>query len=126
MIKSVRLRFSLATLLLVVSWSAPVLWLNTTALVPPPLDDSDNNECSGIADIGFGWPWEYTRTLVGCVDSYQRVRVEPAMLSNYRALVGDAVVGILLVAVLTCTSAFLLRRASHVFRRAESPVACPL
>jgi hypothetical protein len=123
--KPYRFRFSLATLLLAVVWSAGVVWLNTT----PRVMIVKIPEASGKDPLGrpwhqmlipiaqWGWPWVYAGT-------FQRrplPRCPPGITAPW-ALVGDVAVGSLLVAVLTWASSLLLRRVGiAAFVRKDVP-----
>lgn len=101
-----RFQFSLATLLLLAMWSAVVFWLNTRSQVTPIPGHS-------LLILKFGCPWHYADFACDPVFDPGMERLH----SDYDALAGDAVVGALLVVVLTWGSTFLLRVAKHVFRR---------
>jgi len=111
-----QIRFSLATLLLAVVWSAVVVWLNTTA-GEVRVDDPNAPFGPGYRWLHYGWPLAYACDVC-------RINVPPngVHFGWYPwALVGDVVVGVLLVTVLTWGSGFVVRGAKHVFRRDEPP-----
>jgi hypothetical protein len=111
--KSARFRFSLATMLLVVTWFAVVLGIMTRSRVQLMRLPGRDLE---IVITYYGWPW------VCAVDERWRIGPPGSYLSfSYWRLVGDAVVGLLLVSVLTWSSRYLWRRAKHGFRRPQSP-----
>ena len=114
MTKQARFQFSLSTFMLVVLWSAVVLGIITQHRVQ--LWKLNVQE---IVVTYYGWP------LVCAVDERTRIGPPSHYLSFvgpwYWRLVGDVVVGLLLVSVLTWGSGYLLRRATHGFRRPQSP-----
>lgn len=118
MTKLPRFRFSLATLLLVVSWSAVMLWMNTTPCV---VNRDQPTETLELLTAYYGWPWAYALkvVLVGIGGELPPISGVDVKWWPW-ALVGDAVVGVLLVALLTWALKYLWRHAKHVFRRAES------
>lgn len=102
MTKLARLRFSLATLMLVLLWSAVVLGIVTASR--DELLKFDGHE---VWITYYGWPW------VCAVDERSRIGPSshhPAFVGPWCwRLIGDAVVGLLLVAVLTWGSWYLWR-----------------
>jgi hypothetical protein len=104
------LQFSLRTLLIVVAWSAVVVWMNTT----PHYSEASTSS----SRVTFGWPWTYNlgyrfssesfysdarnRYTVPKLPLYKRV--------NYWAVVADVAVGVLLVTALTAASEGVFRR----------------
>jgi hypothetical protein len=122
----------LATLLIAMAWSGVVVWLNTRSHVTRPLQQiilpADNLERPDDFMVvnDFGWPWDYTTF----IDSYP-VSPRSARLrsqSNFENLgwsrwnlAGDAVVGVILVVVLTWASSQLLRRVTSRLRRNRLP-----
>jgi hypothetical protein len=116
--KLARFRFSLAALLLLVMWSAVVLWLNTT---PGEVRENNPNVAfgPGYRWLHYGWPLTYAWDVC-------RLYAPPngVHFAWYSwALVVDTVVGILLVAVLTWGSGDLWRRVKHIYRCVKSPPA---
>ena len=113
MTKLARFRFSLATMLLMVAWSAAVVRMNTTprfTVIEIFAPKGYTGNLPGPYTLrGYGWPW-------ACA-SY-RTHLE----WSCRALVGDAVVAVLLVTVLTWSSRHLWRRIKRVFCPAEPPL----
>jgi hypothetical protein len=121
MTKLPRLRFSLATLLLVVSWSAVMLWVNTTPCVVNRDQPTETLELWGAY---YGWPWAYNLGIILVGIGGERPPINRVDVKWWPwAMVGDAVVGVLLVALLTWGSGYLWRRVRHGFRRAESTPA---
>jgi hypothetical protein len=120
-----RFRFSLMTLLLAITWSGVVAWMNVT----PRLDFScftnveyeDNGlppeswSAPGAAE--YGWPWAYGLCCGLFHPADELPRLQMGMIGRYRALAGDVAVGVLLVAVLTWGSSQLLRRVGARLRR---------
>lgn len=114
MTKLPRFRFSLATLLLLVSLSAVVVWLNATA-GEVRVDDPNAPFGPGYRSLHYGWPLTYAWDVC-------RINAPPNgvhFVWYSWALVFDTAVGILLVAMLTWGSGFLVR-VKHVFRRANN------
>jgi hypothetical protein len=105
-----RFRFSLATLLLVVMWSAVVLWINTTT------PDAENVSEAYLVVHYHGWPWVYAWR--ECLTPARNAEDASMLIESYWALAGDAFVGVLLVASLTWVSRFLVRRAGFLNRLA--------
>ncbi len=114
MTKQARFQFSLSTFMFVAMWSAVVLGIITQHRVQTLKLNGQE-----IVLAYYGWP------IVCAVD--ERTRVGPPHYSFsfvgpwYWRLVGDVVVCLLLVSVLTWGSGYLLRRATHGFRRPQSP-----
>jgi hypothetical protein len=110
MTKQARFQFSLSTFMLVVLWSAVVLGIITQHRVQ--LWKLNVQE---IVVTYYGWP------LVCAVDERTRIGPPSHYLSFvgpwYWRLVGDVVVGLLLVSVLTWGSGYLMRRATHGLSR---------
>ena len=112
---SVRFRFRLATLLLLVAWSAVALWLNVTPRVSSYEVAADTfffgvkgNDAFERHVARWGWPCCYAGD-----SSSQRAslsRLPPDGQIDYRALFLDTAVGVLLVAALTWGSSQVLRR----------------
>jgi hypothetical protein len=115
MTRPTRFRFSLSTLLLAVVWSAVVVWLNTTA-GEVRVDDPNAPFGPGYRWLHYGWPLAYAWDV--CPINVPPNGVHFAWYSW--ALVGDAAVGVLMVAVLTWGSRFVVRRVKHVFSRANN------
>jgi len=105
-----RFRFSLATSLLVIAWSAVVLRLNTRPHESYQLD-YDIEQLRHVTLLEIGWPWRHLHFLA--IDG---VAFYEPFVPDYWALAGDTVVGILFVALLTWGSAFFLRRAGRLLR----------
>lgn len=110
------LQFSLRTMLIVVAWSAVVVWMNTT---PHYSEDS-----RWLSRVKFGWPWTYDSGYHFSAKSFYsdpRNRYSFPELplyksDNYWALVSDVAVGVLLVTALTVASEGAFRRVRHVSR----------
>jgi hypothetical protein len=119
MTKLPRFRFSLATLLLLVSWSAVVVWIN---IMPCVVHRDQPTETLELLAAYYGWPWAYALKIILVGIGGERPPISGVDVQWWPwALVGDAVVGILLVATLTWGSGLVVRRVKHVFRRVESP-----
>ncbi len=117
-----RFRFSLATLLLLVAWSAVALWMNVTPRV------SSHQVAAGTWVFGvevseaferhvarWGWPCCYAAD-----SSFERAslsRLPPRGQIDYRALFLDIAVGVLLIGALTWGSSQVLRRVGVRLRR---------
>jgi len=104
-----RFRFSLATFMLVVMWSAVALGIITQHRVE--LWKVNDRE---VVVTYYGWPF------VCAVGEWTDLPSHHLSFLYWR-LVGDVVVGLLLVSVLTWGSGYLLRRANHGYRRRQSP-----
>ena len=119
MTKLPRFRFSLATMLLMMAWSAVVVWINITPCVAYRDQPTETLE---LLTAYFGWPWAYALKIVLVGIGGERPPIDQVDVTWWPwALAGDAVVGVLLVAMLTWGSGFVVRRVKHVFRRVESP-----
>jgi hypothetical protein len=109
--RRLRCRFSLATLLVAVMWSAVVLWLDTSpGEVPGKINEAFG---PGYRWLHYGWPFTYAWYVT-------RLRVTPTGLPfawHSWALVADVAIGLLFVVVLTWTSSLLLRRITARLRR---------
>jgi len=91
----------MGTMLLIVGWSAVVVWLNVRpriyglymvgSLTPAP------KEPTGTCFVEYGYPW-------ACWFTWGE-----AFTIHYRALAGNIAIGLLAVAVLTFASKYLVR-----------------
>jgi hypothetical protein len=119
---SPRLQFSLATLLLLVTWSAALLSMNVLPRV------SLYKVAAGGMDFGFevsedferhvarwGWPCRYA--VDSSLERASLSRLPPHGQIDYRALFLDTAVGVLIVAALTWATNQLLRRVGARLRR---------
>jgi hypothetical protein len=125
----VRPQFSLATLLIAMAWSGVAVRVNTTPYILEhwhyatsanvvQVDYSKSENVFG--PFGYGWPWRFAWAshFYKLSDSD---RFRPYWMWSCGRLVGDAAVGVLLVAVLTWGSTQLLRRVTSRFRRGRLP-----
>jgi hypothetical protein len=95
-VKLPRFRFSLATLLIAVTWSAVVVWMNVTPR-------------AWERGVGRGYPLFYTS-----IFAIHYFEYEPPCYWDSWSLAWDAVIALLLVVVLTWVSKFLLRHAGFL------------
>ena len=107
-LRLVRPRWTLGTMLLIVGWSAVVVWLNSK----PRRDDRlryINGQGRYFHGIKYGCPWTFAGSphLYDPADAIPRYRPE----LTYRSwpLAGNIAIGLLAVAVLTFASKYLLR-----------------
>jgi hypothetical protein len=117
----VRFRFSLATLLLVLTLSAVVLWLNTRSQVTHgeiALTDLQTGTQT-VGNASLGWPWCFAVFFSMSTSEIEQVEF------SYSALAYDAVVALLLIVVLTWASNQLLRRVTSRLRRGRFPADSP-
>jgi hypothetical protein len=108
-VKAARFRFSVGTLLIVVMWSAVVSWMNTRPGHPSPyVTWNSSRSFVHSLDWNYGWPL----TCVTCRTDYrpeQLARGAVPVAWYPWNVVANVAIGVLLVAVLTWGSAFLLR-----------------
>ena len=85
-------------MLLIVGWSAVVVWLNSRP----------RHQTRTFHGVEYGWPWTLagSRHLYDPVDAIPRYR--PELTFNYRALAANIAIGLLTVAILTLASKYLL------------------
>ena len=100
-----RFQFGLATLLLAISWSSVVLWLN---IRPREVFHLEFNaqQFKHVKLLEIGWPWGHLNYL-----DIDGVAFYDPLIPDYWALAGDTAVGVLFVALLTVGPALLLHRA---------------
>jgi len=95
-------------MLLVVGWSAVVVWLNVTPRIMGSVPDE---EYLVPAVVQYGCPWSYagcfTMLTHGHWIGYPSFR--PQMTHSYWPLAGNIAIGLLAVAVLTWASKYLVR-----------------
>jgi hypothetical protein len=118
----IRPQFSLATLLIAMAWSGVAVWVNITPRVRSE-EIINIIDLPGVRfqyyDARWGWPCYYAgdsstdRTSLSQLPTHGRI--------HYRAMLLDAVVGVLLVVVLTWASSQLLRRVTSRLRRGRLP-----
>ncbi|MCY2987006.1 MAG: hypothetical protein NTY19_03950 [Planctomycetota bacterium] len=113
-----RFQFSLATLLIAMAWSGVAVWMNTREHVER-LHIPDHDALK-LCNVYRGWPWAYTRAVGDVGLGGDR----PGNAENVGwwpwKLAGDAVVGVLFVAMLTWGSSQLLRRVGARLRRRKA------
>ena len=115
----IRFRFSLATLLLAVAWSAIVIRIEATPVVTlqllfprpnsPPIMNHDHGP-THLPWVHLGWPFWYASGIKGL-----------PLHTRPWALAADATFGAVLVAALTWVSGCLWRGIKYVFQRAGRP-----
>jgi len=106
-----RFRFRLGILLLAVAWSVIVVWLNVT---PLQINTTPFKIFEAYDFQRYGWPFVY----LGRPD-VRGQHPAKADVWDSQALAKDAIVGIVLVVVVTRASADLLRCVKHVFHRVQ-------
>jgi hypothetical protein len=112
--RRIRFRFSLATLLLAVSWFAGAVWMNVTPRVD--LVHIPDHSALRILCTCHGWPWTLHYGYDFLAPS-GHLPLIPSGVWRCWALAGDIAVGLLLVVVLTWGSNQLLRRVGARLRR---------
>lgn len=110
MSRLLRPQFSLATLLIAMAWSAVMVWVNVT----PHVTRYRVGIHASVVEIG--WPWTYAWCLQTSEDAIAPQRRIIKVIGSW-PIVSNAVVGVLLVAVLTWASSLLLRRVAARLRR---------
>jgi hypothetical protein len=124
--RRLRFRFSLATLLITMAWSAVVVWINVTprfALERLSVVGRHGHDQIGVYLIRWGWPFPYANSFV-----FWPVPLSdfpPGGIEAYWAFAGDVAVGVLLVAALTWGSNQLLRRVGTKLWRRKAAEELP-
>ena len=129
-----RPKWTISTLLLVVVWSSVVVSLNVRprsfqlGRYPVVVRSNKGEEIVQMYHVAYGYPWICVSG--NCVDSPDESEAEWVVLPDvialhpprseyaiyYWALAGNAVVGLLVVAVLPFLSKYLLRRIISVLK----------
>ena len=116
MSRRIRFRFSLATLLIAMAWSACVVWMNAPGCVELMSTCDIIHEQFANAEAKYGWPWQWA--------SRFELHTKPAsadpglfVITSGPALAGDVAAGVLFVIALTWASGQLLRRVGVRLRR---------
>ncbi|MBC8873843.1 MAG: hypothetical protein H8E44_30760 [Planctomycetes bacterium] len=107
-LRLVRPRWTLGTMLLVVGWSAVVVWLNVRPRVVSELTLFLAHQEAPLCVVGYGRPWRYASTFCdGEVRQLPPFRRE--YVRHYRPLAANIAIGLVAVAVLTFASKYLVR-----------------
>jgi len=115
-LRLVRPKWTLGTMLLVVGWSAVVVWLNAQPRHVGTLTFSTRGEELTDNMFQYGCPW--SNATVSHTDSrLLRSRVGSDFTIHYPQLAGNIAIGLLAVAVLTFASKYLVRAIVAGLRR---------
>jgi hypothetical protein len=118
----------MGTMLLIVGWSAVVVWLNVRPhknCIEVPGRFRDVGTGPHACDQVYGCPWFYGRILYyherpdPCPPL--RFDIEKVVICDFPALAANAAIGLLAVAVLAFAPKHLLRRIVSVLRTALPP-----
>ncbi len=105
-LRLVRPRWTLGTMLLIVGWSAVVVWLNVR---PRLYYFSLVGEEPSLFSISHGCPWIYAFHPGFHIDLPSRSSLREALIYEYWPLTANIGIGLLAVAVLTFASKYLVR-----------------
>jgi len=118
-LRLVRPRWTLGTMLLIVGWSAVVVWLNVRPRVNDRyIDTYINGQEDYVLWVEYGCPWTYASThhLHDPWNETPPSRVHPTYVDSYWRLATNAAIGLLAVAILTFASTCLVRGIRYAAR----------
>ena len=107
-LRLVRPRWTMGTMLLIVGWSAVVVWLNVRPRIEYlPIPGQEDV----VYHASFGCPWTYAFDLDFFASSPPRFGLSEALTHDTWVwpLTGNTAIGLLAVAILTFASEYLLR-----------------
>jgi len=108
-LRLVRPKWTLGTMLLIVGWSAVVVWLNVRPHPPYPRSDGPS-PAVGLWVFQYGCPWKYGTQITAVNSGHPvRFRLDDLVIADYWRLAGNIAIGLLSVAVLTFASKYLVR-----------------
>ena len=107
-LRLVRPKWTMGTMLLIVGWSAVVVWLNVRPRDGHTLTVATRSEELTVSDIQYGYPWSHA-TVSLTHSRLLRSHVASDYEIHYWPLAANVAIGLPAVAVLTFASEYLLR-----------------
>ena len=115
-LRLVRPKWTVGTMLLVVGWSAVVVWLNVRPHPPYPRIDGPS-PAVGLWVFQYGCPWKYATQITAVNSGHPlRFRLDDLVIAEYWRLAAALAIGLIAVAVLTWASKCLARAFTVALR----------
>ncbi|MBC8873175.1 MAG: hypothetical protein H8E44_27390 [Planctomycetes bacterium] len=110
-LRLVRPKWTLGTMLLIVGWSAVVVWVNVRPRVVGRATSFLDEEEISATFVKYGYPWTYAHDLDFVASSPSHFRLAEALIYDNWAwpLAGNAAIGLLAIEILTFASKYLVR-----------------